>query len=129
MKAGSDEFETTQRRQSDAYVFCVLSANDQKTTEQLEIVRRAAPTRSVFINTSLVVLHPKLGREADPLEVEIPAIQLFDFASSRFFEKRMVFFFIATDLTNLLSVKGASEVFSGLMPATLTLRGECHSHP
>ena len=53
MKAGSDEFETTQRRQSDAYVFCVLSANDQKTTEQLEIVRRAAPTRSVFINTSL----------------------------------------------------------------------------
>ena len=65
------------------------------------------PEPSMFINLPLIFLHTKLGREADPLEVEIPAIQ-FHFASSRFFDKRMPFFFIATDLTNLFCVEGAS---------------------
>jgi len=74
----------------------------------------------------LIVLHTKLRREADALEVEIPAIQFFHFASSRFFEKRMPFFFIATDLTNLFRVKGASDGCSGLMSAALTLLSECH---
>ena len=83
----------------------------------------------MFINSPLIVLHTKLGREADPLEVEIPAIQCFHFASSRFFEKRMPFFFIATDLTNLFCVEGASDGCSGLTPAALTLRSECHRHP
>ena len=90
-----------------------------------------SPVDSCFSGSSspLVVLHTKLGREADPLEVEIPAIQFFHLALSLFSEKRMPLFFIATDLTNLFCVEGASDVCSGLMSAALTLRSGCHRHP
>lgn len=86
------------------------------------------PEPSIFFNSPLIVLHTQLGREADPLEVVITAIQFFHFASSRVFEKRMPFFFIATDVTNLFCVEGASHGCSGLMSAALTLRSECHRH-